>query len=83
MRLAVAQIITGADVAANLELIRGYATRAKAAGAELVLVAGQDVLEPSGEPGGRPDDQLRHVRADRRPPCRSETGDRCGHEIAT
>ncbi|WP_442543854.1 carbon-nitrogen hydrolase family protein [Arthrobacter sp. KN11-1C] len=37
MRLAVAQIITGADVAANLELIREYATRAKAAGAELVV----------------------------------------------
>ncbi len=37
MRLAVAQIITGANVAANLELIREYATRAKAAGAELVV----------------------------------------------
>ena len=37
MRLAVAQIITGADLAANLELIRDYATRAKAAGAELVV----------------------------------------------
>ena len=37
MRLAVAQIITGADLAANLELIREYATRAKAAGAELVV----------------------------------------------
>ncbi|MGO4582861.1 carbon-nitrogen hydrolase family protein [Arthrobacter sp. 2RAF6] len=37
MRLAVAQIITGADLAANLELIREYATRAKAAGAEVVV----------------------------------------------
>ena len=37
MRLAVAQIITGADLAANLELIRDYATRAKAAGAEIVV----------------------------------------------
>ncbi|MDI3194452.1 carbon-nitrogen hydrolase family protein [Pseudarthrobacter sp. AL07] len=37
MRLAVAQIISGADLAANLELIRDYATRAKAAGAELVV----------------------------------------------
>jgi predicted amidohydrolase len=37
MRLAVAQIITGADLAANLELIREYATRAKDAGAELVV----------------------------------------------
>ncbi|MET3932445.1 carbon-nitrogen hydrolase family protein [Arthrobacter sp. OAP107] len=37
MRLAVAQIVTGADPTANLGLIRGYATRAKAAGAELVV----------------------------------------------
>ncbi|HCB57212.1 MAG TPA: hydrolase, partial [Arthrobacter bacterium] len=37
MRLAVAQIITGADPAANLELIRDYATRAQAAGAELAV----------------------------------------------
>ncbi|ADX74487.1 putative amidohydrolase [Pseudarthrobacter phenanthrenivorans Sphe3] len=37
MRLAVAQIISTADPAANLELIRDYATRAKAAGAELVV----------------------------------------------
>lgn len=37
MRLAVAQIISGADTAANLELIRDYATQAKAAGAELVV----------------------------------------------
>lgn len=37
MRLAVAQIISSADPAANLELIRDYATRAKAAGAELVV----------------------------------------------
>jgi len=37
MRIAVAQIITGADPAANLELIRDYATRAQAAGAELVV----------------------------------------------
>ncbi|MBT2519456.1 carbon-nitrogen hydrolase family protein [Arthrobacter sp. ISL-28] len=37
MRLAVAQIISSADQAANLELIRDYATRAKAAGAELVV----------------------------------------------
>ncbi|MBT2534690.1 carbon-nitrogen hydrolase family protein [Arthrobacter sp. ISL-69] len=37
MRLAVAQIITGADLAANLELIREYAMRAKAAGADLVV----------------------------------------------
>ena len=37
MRLAVAQIVSSADLAANLELIREYATRAKAAGAELVV----------------------------------------------
>ncbi len=37
MRIAVAQIITGADPAANLELIRDYATRARAAGAELAV----------------------------------------------
>jgi predicted amidohydrolase len=37
MRLAVAQIISSADLAANLELIREYATEAKAAGAELVV----------------------------------------------
>ncbi|MFE5838233.1 carbon-nitrogen hydrolase family protein [Arthrobacter sp. NPDC056493] len=37
MRLAVAQIVTGADLAANLGLIRDYARRAKAAGAELVV----------------------------------------------
>lgn len=37
MRLAVAQIVTGADPTANLGLIREYAMRAKAAGAELVV----------------------------------------------
>ena len=37
MRLAVAQIISSADPAANLELIREYAMQAKAAGAELVV----------------------------------------------
>jgi predicted amidohydrolase len=37
IRLAVAQIISSADLAGNLELIRDYATRAKAAGAELVV----------------------------------------------
>ena len=37
MRLAVAQIVSSADLAANLELVRDYATRAKAAGAELVV----------------------------------------------
>jgi predicted amidohydrolase len=37
MRLAVAQIISSADLEANLELIREYATEAKAAGAELVV----------------------------------------------
>ncbi len=37
MRLAVAQIISGADTSANLELIRDYATQAKAAGAALVV----------------------------------------------
>ena len=37
MRLAVAQIISSADPAGNLELIRDYATQAKAAGAELVV----------------------------------------------
>ncbi|MEE2524101.1 carbon-nitrogen hydrolase family protein [Pseudarthrobacter sp. J75] len=37
MRLAVAQIVSGADTAANLELIRDYATQAKAAGAALVV----------------------------------------------
>src|SRR6478735_781857 len=37
MRLAVAQIVTGADPTANLGLIREYALRAKAAGAELVV----------------------------------------------
>lgn len=37
MRLAVAQIISSADPAANLELIRDYAAQAKAAGAELVV----------------------------------------------
>jgi predicted amidohydrolase len=37
MRLAVAQIISSADPEANLELIREYATEAKAAGAELVV----------------------------------------------
>jgi predicted amidohydrolase len=37
MRLAVAQIISSADLEANLELIREYATLAKASGAELVV----------------------------------------------
>jgi predicted amidohydrolase len=37
LRLALAQIISSADPAANLELIREYATQAKAAGAELVV----------------------------------------------
>lgn len=37
MRLSVAQIISTADPAANLELIRDYAAQAKAAGAELVV----------------------------------------------
>jgi predicted amidohydrolase len=37
MRLAVAQIISSADPAANLELIRDYAAQAKSAGAELVV----------------------------------------------
>ncbi len=37
MRLALAQIISSADPAANLELIRDYATQAKAASAELVV----------------------------------------------
>ncbi|MGX1159511.1 putative amidohydrolase [Arthrobacter sp. SLBN-100] len=37
MRLAVAQIISSADLEANLELIREYTTQAKAAGAELVV----------------------------------------------
>ena len=37
MRLAIAQIISSADTAANLELIREYATDAKAAGADLVV----------------------------------------------
>jgi predicted amidohydrolase len=37
MRLAVAQIISSADPAGNLGLIRDYAAQAKAAGAELVV----------------------------------------------
>jgi predicted amidohydrolase len=37
MRLAVAQIISGEDLAGNLALIREYATRARGAGAELVV----------------------------------------------
>lgn len=37
MRLAVAQIISSADPAANLELVRDYAERAKSAGAEIVV----------------------------------------------
>lgn len=37
MRLAVAQIISNADPAANLELVRDYAAQAKEAGAELVV----------------------------------------------
>jgi predicted amidohydrolase len=37
MRLALAQIISSADPAANLELIRDQAAQAKAAGAELVV----------------------------------------------
>jgi len=37
MRLAVAQIISSADPAANLELVRDYATQAKTAGADLVV----------------------------------------------
>lgn len=37
MRIAVAQIISSGDPAANLELIRDYAGKAKAAGAELVV----------------------------------------------
>ena len=37
MRLAVAQIISSSDPSANLELIREYATRAKTAGARLVV----------------------------------------------
>lgn len=37
MRLAVAQIISGADPVRNLDLVRDYAAEAKAAGAELVV----------------------------------------------
>lgn len=37
MRIAVAQIISSADAAANLDLVRDYTGRAKAAGAELVV----------------------------------------------
>ncbi|RAM35592.1 carbon-nitrogen hydrolase family protein [Arthrobacter globiformis] len=37
MRLAVAQIVSSADLTANLGLVRDYASRAKAAGAELVV----------------------------------------------
>ncbi|GAA3698659.1 carbon-nitrogen hydrolase family protein [Arthrobacter ginkgonis] len=37
MRLAVAQIVSSSDPSANVELIRDYATQAKAAGAELVV----------------------------------------------
>jgi predicted amidohydrolase len=37
MRLAVAQVISSADPAANLKLIRDYATQAREAGAELVV----------------------------------------------
>lgn len=37
MRLAVAQVISSADPAANLDLLRDYAARAKAAGAGLVV----------------------------------------------
>ena len=37
MRLAVAQIVSSANPADNVELIREYATQAKAAGAELVV----------------------------------------------
>ncbi|MGG5174811.1 carbon-nitrogen hydrolase family protein [Pseudarthrobacter sp. J1763] len=37
MRLAIAQIITGADLSANLDIIRDYAGQAKSAGAELVV----------------------------------------------
>ncbi len=37
MRVALAQIITGRDLAGNLALVEDYARRAKAGGAELVV----------------------------------------------
>ncbi len=37
MRIALAQIITGRDLAGNLALVADYAARAKAGGAELVV----------------------------------------------
>ncbi len=37
MRVALAQIITGRDLARNLDLVRDYAGKAKAGGAELVV----------------------------------------------
>lgn len=49
MRLAVAQIISGADTSANLELIRDYAKQAKAAGAALVVFP-EAVMRAFGNP---------------------------------
>ena len=37
VRIALAQIITGRDLAGNLDLVADYAARAKAGGAELVV----------------------------------------------
>ena len=37
MRIALAQVITGRDLAGNLDLVADYAARAKSGGAELVV----------------------------------------------
>ena len=56
MRIALAQVISSSDPSSNLDLVRDYAGRAKAAGAELVvfpeaaMCAFGNPLEPVAEP---------------------------------
>ena len=61
MRIALAQIITGRDLAANLALVEDYARRAKDGGADLVVFPEAtmrafgnsllDIAEPLDGPG--------------------------------
>jgi deaminated glutathione amidase len=71
MRIAVAQILSGADPAANLELVRDYAGRAAEAGARLVVFPEATMcrfgvpLRPIAEPVDGPwADGVRRIAAD-------------------
>ena len=70
MRVALAQIITGRDLAANLDLSEEYARQAKAGGAEMVVFPEAtmrafgnsllDIAEPLDGPWATP--RARHCR---------------------